>query len=239
MFVDGWDDPEFIQTNLVKEHKRIVSGYGSLVKKGIIEEGKLRETLNPLQVALSLSGEPTIYPRLGELIEGFKRKGLTVFLVTSGVLPRALEELLDGKGNPSQLYISLTGWDKESYEKINRPTQRGLWNSLLRSLELASQAKCQSIIRITLIEGVNSSPEALKGFANIINRVDIPFVELKGYMYVGYSMKRLRKFNMPTEEEVKRSANKLNELIGYDVVSFDSTSRVALLGRNRHPRRFD
>ena len=48
---------------------------------------KFQEALTPKHVAISLTGEPTLYEPLGDLIEAFHQKGFTTFLVSNGTLP--------------------------------------------------------------------------------------------------------------------------------------------------------
>jgi tRNA wybutosine-synthesizing protein 1 len=44
-------------------------------------------------VAISLTGEPTLYRHIDELIRIFHKKGLTTFLVSNGTNPSALARL--------------------------------------------------------------------------------------------------------------------------------------------------
>jgi len=231
-FDNKWDEPKYILEGLLKEHKRIICGYGSLVKQGKVDKQKYLESLEPTQVALSLSGEPTIYPWLGDLIHEFKNKGMTVFLVTSGVFPKSLERLLDGNKKPSQLYISVTAWNKKSYEYLNRPIKPNLWDCLLSSLELFSNSNCPTVMRITLIQGQNSCDDAIQGFSKLINQYQPNYVEVKGYMFIGYSVNRLKRENMPLNSEVKIFSKKLSYLTGYQEKGCNSASRVVLLARD-------
>jgi len=48
---------------------------------------KWEEAQEPTQFAISLSGEPTLYEKVGELIEELRRRGKTSFLVTNGLYP--------------------------------------------------------------------------------------------------------------------------------------------------------
>ncbi len=70
----------------------------------------------PNNVAISLSGEPTFYPYLPELIEEYEKRGFTTFLVTNGTIPEML-----AKVSPSQLYMSLDAPDLETYLKVCQP----------------------------------------------------------------------------------------------------------------------
>ncbi len=95
------DDPEFIADTAIQEHRRTVSGYYAYPG---VDRRMIEEAANPKHVAISLTGEATLYPRLGELIRAFHRRGLTTFLVTRGVRPEVLSSLDE---EPTQLYISL------------------------------------------------------------------------------------------------------------------------------------
>ncbi|MFN3621511.1 MAG: 4-demethylwyosine synthase TYW1 [Nitrososphaerales archaeon] len=228
-FGNTWDEPEFVAEELIREHKRIVCGYGALVKEGRVEKKRLEEALEPTNIALSLSGEPTIYPHLTELIQEFKKRKMTVFLVTSGVLPRALKRIADSEFKPTQFYISLTAWDAESYQTLNRPIAEKLWSALQQSLEITTTLSCPTVFRITVIHGLNDGAEAVKGFSKMVARYQPTYVEAKAYMHVGYSTKRLKRSNMPTHNQVKTLAEALYKHTGYQIVDEDTDSRVILL----------
>jgi len=85
----------------------IVSGYGGneLSTKKLCEEAR-----QPKQVALSLAGEPMIYPHMSGLIDEFTKRNMTTFLVTNGTLPKRIEEL---ETLPTQLYLSMISPNRE------------------------------------------------------------------------------------------------------------------------------
>lgn len=228
-FRNRWDEPRFIAEELIREHKRIVCGYGALVKEGRVEKKRFEEAMEPTNVALSLSGEPTLYPHLTDLIQEFRKRGMTVFLVTAGVLPKVLKKLAESETKPTQLYISLTAWDKESYLLLNRPIDEKLWNALQQSLEITTTLTCPTVFRITVIHGLNDSREAVEGFSKIIAKYEPTYAEAKAYMHIGYSTKRLKRSNMPTHDQIKAIGEELSKLTGYQIAGEDAESRVVLL----------
>ena len=77
--------PEEIVAGSFKAQEKILTGYKGNPKTDL---RKLAEAYTPKQVAISLTGEPTLYPDIGELIRTYHQKGLTTFLVTNGTLPQ-------------------------------------------------------------------------------------------------------------------------------------------------------
>ena len=71
------DTPEEIVEGCFKAQEKIISGYKGNEKT---DWRKFQEAQRPKQVAISLTGEPTLYEPLGDLIELFHQKGLTTFL---------------------------------------------------------------------------------------------------------------------------------------------------------------
>jgi tRNA wybutosine-synthesizing protein 1 len=186
-------------------------------------------------VAISLTGEPTLYPYLGELIRLYKNNGFTTFLVTNGTLPNALSKL---ETLPTQLYVSLTAFDFSSFIRLNRPITISLWNSILQSLSLLKSLQCPVVLRITSIKGLNmEKPEA---FAKIINEYEPLYVEIKAYMHLGYSIYRLSKENTPSHEDVKALASSIAGMTGYNMIGESKDSRVVLLSQKlSSPQRFN
>lgn len=221
------DDPEVIADLAIEEHRRTVSGYRNVAPKTMWEEA-----MNPKHVAISLTGEPTLYPRLSELIKVFHSKGLTTFLVTRGIRPEVLASLEE---EPTQLYVSLETWNKEMYDFFNKPLVNKGWEKTLETLELLPSFSSPTVLRITLIKGFNMSEKDIKGFARLIDKASPTYIEPKAYMHVGGSTGRLSRDNMPSMKEVLSFAERLAIETGYEVASYSVPSRVALLTRLTGP----
>ena len=188
-----------------------------------VNKRKLEEAYNPNQVAISLIGEPTLYPYLPDLIEEYKKRNFTTFLVTNGTNPEMLEKV-----KPTQLYISLTAYDEDSHILLNRPLKSN-WNKILKSLEIMKDCNSRSVVRLTLIKGYNMDDKSVRSYARLIELAEPQFIEAKAYMYLGYSRLRLKYENMPEHSDIVEFALKLSEETGYEFVNESKASRVVLL----------
>ncbi|UCD04166.1 MAG: 4-demethylwyosine synthase TYW1, partial [Candidatus Woesearchaeota archaeon] len=146
------DDPKKIIEGCIIAQRKKLSGFKGNEK---INMKKFKEAQNPNQWAISLSGEPTLYPRLGELIELIRKRGDTSFLVTNGQHPEVLEKLAKNKQLPTQLYVSLESLNEGIHKKINAPLRKDSWKRLNKTLELLPKLKCRKVIRLTLVKGIN------------------------------------------------------------------------------------
>lgn len=216
----GWDDPGFVVEESIKAQHRLLSGFHGT--KGV-NKRKLEEAYNPNQVAISLIGEPTLYPYLPDLIEEYKKRNFTTFLVTNGTNPEMLEKV-----KPTQLYISLTAYDEDSHILLNRPLKSN-WNKILKSLEIMKDCNSRSVVRLTLIKGYNMDDKSVRSYARLIELAEPQFIEAKAYMYLGYSRLRLKYENMPEHSDIVEFALKLSEETGYEFVNESEASRVVLL----------
>jgi tRNA wybutosine-synthesizing protein 1 len=228
----SWDNPEELVDGMINEQKRILSGYNSQVLRGRVDPGKYREALTPNQVAISLSGEPALYPRLAEMIRIFKDKSFTVFLVTSGVLPSALGKMREHDAEPTQLYVSITAPDLGTYLKVNRPINENVWHNFRSTLREIEKCSCTTVARITAIKCVNMDKEAIRHFTEMIRQSSFDYIEVKAYMHIGKSTNRHTHSNMPLLEEVEEFARNLAYSTGYRYKDLDSDSRVVLLSKH-------
>lgn len=222
-----WDEPEEIVEASVEAQLKLLTGYKGNSKT---EKMKLREALRPKHVAISLAGEPTLYPYLGELIRNFHQHGFTTFLVSNGTVPEALIKLTS---EPTQLYVSLCAYDEQSFLKTCRPQIPKAWEKLNQTLALLPSFKCPTVLRLTLTRHLNMSNS--EEYARLIEKANPTYVEPKAYMHVGFSRLRLGFENMPSHEEIQDFALKLAEKTGYNVLSQAPESRVVLLSRLEKP----
>jgi tRNA wybutosine-synthesizing protein 1 len=155
---------------------------------------------------------------------------MTTFLVTNGTRPEVLKRL---SVEPTQLYISLSAPTYEKYREICRPRSSNSWERLMESLELVKSFRCPTVVRLTLVRGLNL--EEPDGYARLIARTEPTYIEPKSYMYVGYSRKRLGFANMPGHSEIREFSLRLAELTGYNIIDESTESRVVLLSRLAKP----
>jgi tRNA wybutosine-synthesizing protein 1 len=229
MELPAWDDPEEIVEGCIKAQLRILSGYKGNPKAN---QEKYREALTPRHAAISLTGEPTLYSPLGGLIESFHRRGFTTFLVSNGTVPEALSQLGE---EPTQLYVSVSAFDEETFLETCRPQIPAAWENLNETLSLLPSFKCSTVVRITLVRHLNLKHPEL--YARLIEKASPTYVEPKAYMHVGFSRLRLGFENMPTHREIRDFAAQLAEEMGYNLLDEAPESRVVLLSRLEKPIR--
>ena len=226
----GKDTPEEIVEGCFKAQQKILTGYNGNEKA---DWRKLQEAQRPRQVAISLTGEPTLYEPLGELIRLFHHKGLTTFLVSNGTLPSKLKKLSQ---EPSQLYISLCAPNEQVYKQVCRPLFPVAWTKLNETLGLLQSFRCPTVIRMTLVKGHNLG--SVEEYAKLIEKTNPTYIEAKAYMHIGFSNLRLGFDHMPMHEDVKAFAAQLAEKTGYKVVNEAQESRVVLLSRLEKAKQF-
>jgi len=225
------DEPSKIIKGTIVQRKKLLIGY-----KGYegMDLKKLEGAFVPSHWAISLSGEPTIYPKIGELIAELKALPETksVFLVTNAQKTEVFEKMgSKPEFLPSQLYVSLDAPNEEMFKKVNRAIAKDGWQKLMNSLEVISKLKTRKLVRITLIKDLNDSQEYLKEWAEVVNKMKPEFVEVKSYMHLGASRERLTRENMPQFDEIKEWSDKFAEASGYVLKDSCVPSRITLLVR--------
>ena len=223
MKLPSWDDPEEIVQGSLKEQARILSGYNGHPKANW---QKLTEALTPRHVAISLTGEPTLYSHIDELIHAFHKRRFTTFLVSNGTVPSKLAELNE---EPTQLYISVCAPNETVFKRVCRPHVANAWAKLNKTLSLLPSFRCRTVIRMTLVKGYNM--EAVDGHVELVERANPTFIEAKAYMHIGCSSLRLDYGNMPKHKEIREFAAVLAERTGYAIKDESIDSRVVLLSK--------
>jgi len=218
---------EIIKKCIEAQRKMLVGFKGN--KK--INPKKFEESKEPMQFAISLSGEPTIYPYIGKLIEELKKQGKTTFLVTNGLLPERLKEMQKNNQLPTQLYLSVNAPTKELFEKFTRPVIKNAWKKFNETIVLFPKLKTRKVIRISLVRDLNM--EDISGYAKIIEKAKPDFVEVKAFMSVGYARRRLAYERMPLHPEIREFAKKLSKSAKLKILDEKKESRVVLLGKSK------
>jgi tRNA wybutosine-synthesizing protein 1 len=184
------------------------------------------EAREPNQVAISLSGEPTLYPELGAFIALCRRRGMTTFLVTNGSVPKALAKL---DPLPSQLYVTVAAPNSTLYERLCVPQFPKAWENLMETLRLLPSLGTRTVIRHTLVQGHNLGWE--DEYAKLDEIAEADFIEPKGYVFVGDSRTRMTVDNMPSHSSVREFSARLGQMLSIDVLREREDSRVVLLGK--------
>ena len=218
------DDPRFVVEESLRAQRELLSGFGGNPK---VDPAKFAEAQNPDQVAISLTGEPTLYPRLGEMIDEFKRRNMTTFLVTNGTTPAVLRRMQAEGRLPTQLYVTVAAPNEAVYEKLVAPKSASEWRHLQETLRLLPTLPTRTVVRHTLVEGWNLGWEP--DYAELDRTARPMFIECKGYSFVGESRLRLRAENVPSHRSIRRFAERLANLTGYGVAAEREDSRVVLL----------
>ena len=225
----SWEEPKSIAGGLVAAQKTLVAGFGGNPE---VSRALYVEALSPAHVALSLTGEPTMYPKLEELIAEFHSRGMTTFVVTNGTFP---EKVAKWKALPTQFYVSMVAPNEEVYRKFIRPSTQGLWKKYMKTLEMMPEIgkRTRTVLRMTLARGVNDGD--LEGYAKQIKIAQPHYVEVKSMVFVGGARQPDRGLaleSMLGMEEVEAIARKLAEATGYRFTDTHAPSRVALLCRD-------
>jgi tRNA wybutosine-synthesizing protein 1 len=225
--LDGveWDDPEAVVDASISLQRKLLSGFGG---NDEVPRERFEEAMEPRHVAISLDGEPTLYPYLPELIEAFHDRGLTTFLVSNGTRPEVLADC-----DPTQLYVSVDAPERATFDDVVGATEDDAWEKLVDTMDvLHDKDETRTVLRTTLVNGENmTNPD---WYAAFFERADPDFVELKAYMHVGNSQDRLARDAMPDHEAVREFAEQIQaHMPEHTVLKEQEVSRVALLAREQ------
>ena len=231
------DSPKEVIDGCIKQQRKLLSGFNGYEK---VNKKKLKEAQEPMQFAISLTGEPTLYPKLGELINELRKRKKTSFLVTNGLNPDVLEKLNKNKQLPTQLYLSLNSPNEKLYNKWHNSKTKQAWKKFNETISLLPKLKTRKVIRMTLVKGENSNmkDEMINDYVKLIKKSQADFIEVKGYMSVGFARNRkaMGYDAMPTYEEIKDFAKKLAKSLEdekYKILDEHEFSRVVLIGKDK------
>ncbi|MBD3191811.1 MAG: 4-demethylwyosine synthase TYW1 [Candidatus Heimdallarchaeota archaeon] len=224
-----FDSPKEVYKGLLYGWKRILSGY-----KPNTPKEKYEEAMDPKHVALSLAGEPTLYPFMLELLELLHSKNFTTFLVSNGTNPELFEKMTETGIHPTQLYITLPAPKKKLYIKTCRPLIPDGWEKIHRSLKIISNMSGRTVTRLTMAKNINML--APKEYVDMIKTATPSFIEIKGFVPVGFSQYRVTRENMPMIKDIREFTKQLlQELPNYQQVFEMEESKVIILSNNSQP----
>jgi tRNA wybutosine-synthesizing protein 1 len=223
------DEPDAIVENLIEERRKLIVGFYGDARNN---KKKIDESLLPAHYAISLSGEPTMYPKLPQLIKYLKSLKATksIFLVTNGQEPEMLQRLADEDALPTQLYLSTNASNRKMFYRINRPRHDDAWERWMKSLRFLADVNTRTVLRMTLIRDYNDNLQFVNEFAEMMLQGNPHFIELKSYMHIGMSTKRLKENNMIDMGEIQKFSSGLCEKIPqFSIMDESEISRIVVL----------
>ena len=136
---EEYDEPKVIVDEAIKAQNNLLCGFYGNDKAN---KKKLKEMRNPNNAAISLAGEPTLYPKIDELIGEFNRRDFTTFVVSNG---QCVERLRNLENDPYQLYLSLDAPSQKIFNDVCRPRINDAWNNLNESYPVLTHAHAYEI----------------------------------------------------------------------------------------------
>ncbi len=198
------------------------------------------EAMTPNHAAISLDGEPLLYPRISEFVHEFKSRNMTTFIVTNGTLTEKIEKL---EHLPTQLYITLAAPNEQIYKTTCRPMIRNGWNQVLNSLDLVESLSCRTLVRLTAVKNLNIEDKYITEYAKIIEKTNPNFFEIKGFTLQAKALlinERLKSKNQvkdyfPDYDYLEDFALKFEKVSGFPLIYKNETSRDFLFTVNWDP----
>jgi tRNA wybutosine-synthesizing protein 1 len=198
------DDPGMIVDEAVSKHIKMIREFGGGTP-GVIAE-RFEQALTVRHCALSLVGEPIMYPRVNELVRLLHKRKISTFLVTNAQFP----ECIDSLEPVTQLYVSIDAATRETLKEIDRPLFADFWERFLGSLDALKKKGQRTVYRMTLVKGQNMEDSDIGPYLELINRGQPDFIEIKGVTWSGVSEgSPMTMANVPWHTEVREYCLKL------------------------------
>lgn len=221
-----WSPPAKLMEELMKVYKGTHRGFAPEYRRKTERDLWQDAIKRPLHLAISLTGEPLMYPYIDEVVRLAKKRDMTTFIVSNGTFPQRIEKMRE---LPTQLYITLAGPEYQTWAQATNPlwNAREQWKKLNESLSLLPSLNTRTVIRITAIKRLNmNSPQK---YAELIKNAEPNFISVKGFSHVGGARNRLSKENQPQMEDIEIFAENLAEEISYKIEEEVERGRAILL----------
>ncbi|KAL0973167.1 hypothetical protein UPYG_G00199840 [Umbra pygmaea] len=199
------DPPEKILQEAVVNHQNMIRQFRGV--PGVRPE-RYEEGLRVKHCALSLVGEPIMYPEINSFLRLLHTQRISSFLVTNAQFPEEIRTLVP----VTQLYVSVDASTKDSLKKIDRPLFKDFWTRFLDSLKALGEKRQRTVYRLTLVKQWNV--DEMKAYSELISLGQPDFIEVKGVTYCGESSaSSLTMANVPWHEEVIHFVQQLVDLL--------------------------
>ncbi|XP_063670378.1 S-adenosyl-L-methionine-dependent tRNA 4-demethylwyosine synthase TYW1 isoform X5 [Pan troglodytes] len=220
------DQPEMILKEAIENHQNMIKQF-----KGVpgVKAERFEEGMTVKHCALSLVGEPIMYPEINRFLKLLHQCKISSFLVTNAQFPAEIRNL-----EPvTQLYVSVDASTKDSLKKIDRPLFKDFWQRFLDSLKALAVKQQRTVYRLTLVKAWNV--DELQAYAQLVSLGNPDFIEVKGVTYCGESSaSSLTMAHVPWHEEVVQFVRELVDLIpDYEIACEHEHSNCLLIAHRK------
>lgn len=205
-FIWKHDEPEFLVDNALAGHRGMIKQM-----KGVpgVQPDRYTEAMNVKHCALSLVGEPIMYPEINRFVGLLHEKHISTFMVTNAQFPDRIQQL----SPVTQLYVSIDAATKEELRKIDRPIFDDFWERMLDCVREIGLKHQRTVFRLTLVNEYNVT--SLPEWAQLVHMGKPDFIEVKGVTFCGANdASDLTMRNVPFHHEVVKFCEALIEAIG-------------------------
>uniref|UniRef100_A0A8D3CUW3 S-adenosyl-L-methionine-dependent tRNA 4-demethylwyosine synthase TYW1 n=1 Tax=Scophthalmus maximus TaxID=52904 RepID=A0A8D3CUW3_SCOMX len=220
------DPAEKILQDAVENHQNMIRQFRGVpgVKPERYEEG-----LAVKHCALSLVGEPIMYPEINTFLRLLHSQHISSFLVTNAQFPQEIRTLVP----VTQLYVSVDASTKDSLKKIDRPLFKDFWPRFLDSLRALGEKRQRTVYRLTLVKAWNV--EEMQAYSELIALGQPDFIEVKGVTYCGESSaSTLTMANVPWHQEVVVFVQQLADMLPqYEIACEHEHSNCLLIAHTK------
>lgn len=220
------DPAEKILQDALEKHQSMIRQFRGVpgVKPERYEEG-----LAVKHCALSLVGEPIMYPEINTFVRLLHSHHISSFVVTNAQFPQEIRSLVP----VTQLYVSVDASTKDSLKKIDRPLFKDFWPRFLDSLRALGEKRQRTVYRLTLVKAWNV--EEMQAYSELIALGQPDFIEVKGVTYCGESSaSSLTMANVPWHQEVVAFVQQLADMLPqYEIACEHEHSNCLLIAHTK------
>lgn len=189
------DPPELLIAQGMAGHYQMIKQMRGV--PGVTPE-RLATAMQIRHCALSLVGEPIMYPQINGFCDLLHQHRISSFMVTNAQFPEQLRDLKP----VVQLYLSIDAPTPEELKRIDRPLFEDYWDRCLSCVKELARKQQRTVFRLTLVNQYNT--ENVKAYADLVEMGQPDFIEVKGVTYCGTSSSSTlnMKDNVPRHDEV-------------------------------------
>lgn len=189
------DPPELLIAQGMAGHYQMIKQMRGV--PGVTPE-RLATAMQIRHCALSLVGEPIMYPQINGFCDLLHENHISSFMVTNAQFPEQLRDLKP----VVQLYLSIDAPTPEELKRIDRPLFEDYWDRCLSCVKELAKKPQRTVFRLTLVNLYNT--ENVRAYADLVAMGQPDFIEVKGVTYCGTSTSSTltMKDNVPRHDEV-------------------------------------